>query len=364
MSYTFELNNARQDSMNIKDMKKVQRIAEINMAMLTGQDVGKYGKEKDEVVKFMSTLGEKASAGDTRAMAELNTIVKIGIAPLLEKQMEIYNFLGNYKKIGMNETPVVHTYTYEGLGADIQAKGSDVTYADRKEVEYSIPTQTISAGMRYNYRHFANGNFSGSNAEEIEQIQTTMHNKGVAFVMDVLTKALKNNTTGVKFYAEYDNEVTQTAIDSMVSKIRPMGKVSILSDITNAMAISDFNGWKSVGESVLPFYTPSQVEEIANQGYNGSYKGADNIVLPNAYNFSKPLADKTAFEKYYNSDNIFFVAQGVESPLNIIRRGGLTSMTGTDVDTGSILQRFDMELGADVVKGREFQIGLLTKKTS
>lgn len=36
-------------------------------------------------------------------------------------------------------------------------------------------------------------------------------------------------------------------------------------------------------------------------------------------------------------------------------------MTGNDVSTGSILTRFDMEIGADVVKGREFEIGCLTK---
>ena len=34
-------------------------------------------------------------------------------------------------------------------------------------------------------------------------------------------------------------------------------------------------------------------------------------------------------------------------------------MSGNDVETGTIKTRFDVEIGADVVKGREFEIGML-----
>jgi hypothetical protein len=34
-------------------------------------------------------------------------------------------------------------------------------------------------------------------------------------------------------------------------------------------------------------------------------------------------------------------------------------MTGNDVETGVLKTRFDMEIAADVVKGREFEIGML-----
>lgn len=359
--FSIELNNAQRKEVRVKNVDKIKRYAEINMALLTGQDTTAYGKEVDEVVKFMSQLGARAAQNDETAKAEINTIVKIGIEPLLVKQMQVYQLFGNYRSIGMDETPVVHTWTYESLNADIQAKGSDVSFADRKEVSYTIPTKTISAGMRYNYRDFESKNFVGTNAQEIEQIQTTMHNKGVAYVIDTIVSALKNNTTGVKFYGEYNDEPTQTAIDDMIKKIRRMGKVSILGDFDKIATISGFNGYQNPNSTTLPFYTPSQVDEIAKQGYNGDYKGSSLVELPNAYNFTKPLADKTAFETYYNPDHIFFVPQNGQSPINVIRRGGLTTMTGNDVSTGSILTRFDMEIGADVVKGREFEIGCLTK---
>lgn len=359
--YKIELNNEHREEARVRDTSKIKRVAEINMALHRGLDTSKYGKEVDSTVELMSKLGSRAANGDGSARAELNTIFKIGIEPLLAKQMQIYSLLGNYKTIGMDETPVKHTWTYENLGADIQAKGSDVSFADRKGIDYPIKTQTISAGMRYNYREFESKDFLGTNAQEIEQIQTTMHNKGVAYVLEVIKEALKNNTTGVKFYEEYSGNLTQTAVDNMVAKIRRMGKVSILSDYGNIATISGFNGYKNVESTSLPFYTESQVEEIARQGYNGDYKGSNLVVLPNEYNYTKPLADKTAFETYFNTDDLFFVPQGITSPVDIIKRGGLTTMSGTDVSTASILTRFDMEIGADVTKGREFEIGLITK---
>ena len=37
-------------------------------------------------------------------------------------------------------------------------------------------------------------------------------------------------------------------------------------------------------------------------------------------------------------------------------------MSGNDVETGVMKTRYDIEIGADVVKGREFEIGMLAKE--
>ena len=50
---------------------------------------------------------------------------------------------------------------------------------------------------------------------------------------------------------------------------------------------------------------------------------------------------------------------GGQSPIYTVTRGGLTSFSGNDVTSGNIISRFDMEVGAIVAKGREFQVGLL-----
>ena len=223
-------------------------------------------------------------------------------------------------------------------------------------MEYPVATRTISAGMAIDYRELASGNFDGSVAEEAAQVQIDMNNKAVAYVLGVLKNSLANNTKYVKNYS------TQVQVDSLVAKMRKMGKVAILGDFAVLSAICDWNGYKTAGDTKLPFYTPAQVEEIAKAGLNGFYKGTSLVELENPYNYTKPLADKSGFETYYADDELYFTAAGNKSPLHIFRRGGITTMQGTDVETGTIKTRFDMEIGADVTKGREFEIGMMAKE--
>lgn len=362
---SIELNNVRKSEVEIGNKKAFDKVVEICSALFAGEDVSKYGKDVDSVVSKISKLGQSAADGDARAVSEINTIVKYIIQPKLLEATKVFNFLGNYHEIGYDQQPRIKTYSYEGLDARIQASGSDVGFAGKKWVEYPITTQTISSGMVIDYRELASGNFAGTIAEEMSQVQVDMNNKGVAYVFDKIKSALKNNTEYVKFYEEFTSAPTQTQVDTMVSKIRKLGgKVGIAGDYSLISAICDWNGYKSVGDTKIPFFNTKQVEEIANTGLNGFYKGSSLVELPNPYNFTKPLVDKSGFETYYSPDDLWFIAQGANSPVNIFKRGGITTMSGNDVETGVVKTRFDMEIGADVVKGREFEIGLLTKTQS
>lgn len=362
MNTSFELNNARKDDVQIKDNNQFKKVVEICSSIFSGGDLSKFGKSADAVVLKLKNLGERADMGDYKARAEINTIVKFMIQPKLLESMKVFSFLGNYKEIGYDAQPIVKTYNYEGIDAKVQAAGGDVSFAGRNWLEYPITTKTISSGMAINYRELASGNFGGNMAEEASQVQTDMNNKAVAYVLNTLHTSLKNNSLYVKNYAEYESTVTQTAVDSMIAKIRKLGKVGICGDFSVLSSICDWNGYKTVGDASIPFFTPTQVDEISKAGLNGFYKGTSLVELPNPYNFTKPLADKSGFETYYNSDNLYFTAQGGASPLNIFRKGGITTMSGNDVETGTVKTRFDIEIGADVVKGREFEIGMLSKQ--
>lgn len=362
LNTSFELNNAVRDNVVIKDEAKFKQMVEICSALFEGNDAGKYGAQKDAVVKKLATLGQQAQLGDLKARAEINTIVKFMIEPKLLEAMKIYDFLGNYHELAYHEQAKVKTYNYEGIDARLQAANSDVAFSGRNWIEYPVLTRTISAGMAIDYRELASGNFDGTIAEEAAQVQIDMNNKGVAYVLGVLRNSLKNNTKNVSNFATYTDAPTQKQVDEMIKKMRKMGKVAILGDFSAISSISDWNGYKTVGDVTIPFYSQSQVDEISRAGLNGFYKGASLVELENPYNYTKPLADKTGFETYYNDEDIYFTAAGNKSPLNIFRRGGITTMSGTDVETGTIKTRFDVELGADVAKGREFEIGLLTKE--
>lgn len=359
-----ELNNVRKSECAVSNEAQMRRVAEICSALFSGADISKYGKEADGVVKQLAKLGEGALADDARAKAEINTVVKYIVQPNLLKAMEVFSFLGNYHRIAYNEQPVVKTYNYEGIDARIQASSGDVAFGERVWKEYPITTKTISSGMAINYRDLASGNFDGSMAEEISQVQIDMENKAVAYVLGVLYDGIKNNTDNVKFYATYADTPTQTAVDGMINKMRKLGKVNVAGDFSALSVISDWNGYKTVGDKAIPFFTEGQVNEIVQTGLNGWYKGAALIEIPNPYNLTKPLADNSAFETYYDTDKLFFTVSGATSPFNIFRRGGISTMTGNDVKTGTVMTRFDIEIGADLTKGREYEIGLLEKQST
>lgn len=359
-----ELNNVRKSECAVSNEAQMRRVAEICSALFSGADISKYGKEVDGVVKQLAKLGEGALADDARAKAEINTVVKYIVQPNLLKAMEVFSFLGNYHRIAYNEQPVVKTYNYEGIDARIQASSGDVAFGERVWKEYPITTKTISSGMAINYRDLASGNFDGSMAEEISQVQIDMENKAVAYVLGILYDGIKNNTDNVKFYATYADTPTQTAVDGMINKMRKLGKVNVAGDFSALSVISDWNGYKTVSDKTIPFFTEGQVNEIAQTGLNGWYKGAALIEIPNPYNLTKPLADNSAFETYYDTDKLFFTVSGATSPFNIFRRGGISTMTGNDVKTGTVMTRFDIEIGADLTKGREYEIGLLEKQST
>lgn len=361
LNTSFELANPVKDNVTITNEAKFKQMVEICSALFAGNDAGKFGTQKDAVVKKLAALGEAATMGDLKARAEINTIVKFMIEPKLLEAMKIYSFLGNYHELAYHEQAKVKTYNYEGLDARLQASNADVSFAGRNWIEYPVATRTVSAGMAIDYRELASGNFDGSIAEETAQVQIDMNNKGIAYVLGVLKNSLANNTKYVKNYSTYTDAPTKAGVDTMIKRMRKMGKVAILGDYNVLSAICDFNGYKTVGDSTLPFYSPAQVEELAKTGLNGFYNGTTLIELANPYNYTKPLADKTGFETYYADDELYFTAAGNKSPLNIFRRGGITTMSGTDVETGTIKTRFDMELGADVTRGREFEIGMMAK---
>ena len=356
-----ELNNVRNSELDIKNEAQMKKISEICSSIFNGTDDGKFGKEKDSIAAHLKKLSADASNGDNRARAEINTIVKYIVQPKLLQAMDVLGYLGNYKKIGKNETPEIVTYTYENLNARIQATGGDVSFTDRKQLKYTIPMQTISAGMAVNYVAMERGDFAGSIGEEINQVLVDMQNKAVAYALNVLNEGIKNTTNNVKFYGTYDTAPTQSAVDEMIAKMRKIGRVNILSDFANLAIISDWNGYKTIGSNNTPFFTQEQVIKYNMTGLDGFYKGAALVELVNPYNYTKPLTTGDGFETYLDTDKLYFTVGGTSSPLNIISRGGISTMSGNDVKTGTVMTRFDMEIGADLTKGREYEIGLLEK---
>ena len=124
--------------------------------------------------------------------------------------------------------------------------------------------------------------------------------------------------------------------------------------------MNDFAGYKTFGASTIPFGADAVAEEIRKTGLLSFYNGSNVVELPNALDYTRLNEDKTSYELYMPQGLLFFIPQGNIAPLQIFRRGGLTTMTGDDIVTRQHLTRFDMEIGAGVAEGMEDQIGLLS----
>ena len=355
--YEVNMANAVLDAENGR-IKKNSPVSEVFSALVHGQRPEVDSKVLDKSVETIKEIASKAATGDPVARTEINTLVKYAVEPRLLQAIRLFGFMGSFKSIGFNETAVIRTRKYDSIDARFQANSSDVPFAAYSYKEYPIPTVTISSGFSVDYREIYTGNFDGTVAEGIGQVQTDMQNKAVYYVTSVLYEALKN-ATGIVHFAESDG-ITQTAVDEMLKVMRRYGRVNICGDYSVVSQLNDFSGYLTVGSNTIPYGADAVADEIRKTGLISYYKGAYVTELPNAINWNKLNSDGTEYDLYMPQGLLFFIPQGQLAPLQIVQRGGIQTMTGDDIVTRQHMTRFDLEIGAAVAEGMEDQIGLIS----
>ena len=356
------LNNIRRESDMIfkKKLNEKSKALEIFSAMVSGESLDRFGNEANVVTTGIKNLAESALYGDVRAKMELNQFQKQLVAPQLTKMVNLFSFMGKFKDIPYDAQPIIETYKHEAIRSNFQAAHGDVNFPTVRKEEYPISTQTISAGYAVDYREIASGNLDRV-SEGMEQVKIDMMNKATAYVVMTMYDRIKN-ATGVKCFAETEG-IVKSAVDDAIANYRKygtgtslLGDYSVVSQI-NAIAGQDFMGNKT--SNLLP---ESVMEEIRKKGVLSYYNSCSVVELPNQYNFSQLTPDGKNFATYMPEGLLYIIPQGMASPLQIFRRGGLTSLTGTDITTGTEITRFDMEIGADVARGQEHRIGIIRDK--
>ena len=97
-------------------------------------------------------------------------------------------------------------------------------------------------------------------------------------------------------------------------------------------------------------FSQAVMDEIMATGLLRNYKGAPVVEIPNAYNMTTLNTAGTFYKPYLPTSDLWFIPQGQLTPLQIVIRGGLTSMTATDINSRSEVSRFDVEYGNFLVK--------------
>ena len=128
--------------------------------------------------------------------------------------------------------------------------------------------------------------------------------------------------------------------------------------------ISQFNGFAGYEGKTPTVNGISQavMDEIHNTGLMGLYNGAVLSEIPNPYDLTSINKDGDNFDTMLPAGLGYVIPSGGQSPIYTVTRGGLTSFSGNDVSTGQIISRFDLEVGALVAPGREYEVGIIADK--
>jgi len=175
MSYTFELNNERKDS-NIITKKPSAKVVEIFSALVNGKDMAPYGKDADKLAKAIMAISSKAANGDNTAAAELNTIRRVAMEPIVLQEIKLLSLFGTYAPLGFEESCEIEIPEFANVTANMQAAGQDVEFPVIRKKRVPVATHVISGGHAVDYRKAALGDMTKEN-ELQEQVRIQIRSK-------------------------------------------------------------------------------------------------------------------------------------------------------------------------------------------
>jgi hypothetical protein len=342
-----EINSIKQN-INVKNEG-----VEIFSAICNGKDITKYGKKVDQVMAYMKNLGEKALAGDTKAMAEVNAIREIQIQAPLLKRLNLFNYMGDYQNVGYNEELRYKVYQLQGKKAGEQANSGSFPFATHTWREGTFGTTTITGGIAVDYREVATGN-TDAIAVANEQVITDMMNQMFYIVIANMYNSINAIAVANGLTAFSENAgIVRAAVDDAIRLIRRWGSVTISGDYSVISQLEAFMGFDitPANPAGTVQYSEAVMEEIRKTGLLKNYRGVPVVEIPNGYNLTRINATggigNTPYYDTYLPEGLMFLTPktGYTSPLQVGIKGGVTSMAGQDINLRLNVQRFDMEFG-------------------
>lgn len=347
-----EINQLMASNKSMRPSKEV----EIFSALVNGKDTSKYGKDVDTTIEMIQKKGEMALNGNylqqIQAKAELNSIREMSINTPLQKRLELGSAFGNLTTVGLQEKLEVIVTELQGDKSRTQASSGSFVFPTAIKKTYSCDTQTATGGVAIDYREYASGSIDALGYAN-EQVLTDIQNQFV-YAQIAKLKEIATATT-MKNYAQ---GVTEANVKAVRDKARRFGNVVISGDYE---MISKLNGLQTfpVNAGGTEWRLPQSVmEEIVKTGLIKIYNGTPVVEIPNTYDMTQVVDG--FYKPYLPTDSLFFTVQGEQSPLQIVKRGGLTSMTQTDINTRQQIMRYDLEYGNLLIPERIPMIGLIT----
>lgn len=351
----FELNNAIALDTNTLESVKRSPGVEILSAIVNGKDVSRFdGKHVDAAYNHLKTLGQRAVNGDDRAKMEINQIRTVMIEAPLMQRLRLLDFMGNVTRVGYNEEVRYKVFELQGKMSGSQAGSGSFPFPTAKYRTETLETKEITGGIVTDWREIAAGN-TDAMAFAQEQVITDMMNKMFKEIMVELYNSIKG--AAINNFAEADG-IGEEAVKEALKKARRFGDVSILGDYSVITQLEDFTGWST--DSTTKMFSDAVMEEVRKTGKLSTFRKSPVIEIPNTFEMTKLNSAKDFYETYLPEGLLFFLPQGEANPLQIGLRGGLTSMTGTDINLRAEVQRFDIEFGTKAIKEHIPAAGLIS----
>ena len=335
-----------------KNIKPKNEGVEIFSAVCNGKDLTKYGNKVDQVMSYVKNLGEKAAAGDTKAMAEVNAIREIQIQTPLIKRLNLFSYMGDYQNVPYDTELRYKAYQLQGKKSGEQASGGSFAFPTQTWREGTFSTKTITGGTAVDYREFASGNVDNIGIMN-EQVVTDMMNQMFYDVVFNMYNSISDIATagGITAFSEAAG-LNQAVVDDAIRLIRRWGNVTISGDYSVISQLEAFTGFTTSAAPTLQF-SEAVMEEIRKTGLLKAYRGSSIVEIPNTYNLTRILANggiaggADYYDTYLPEGLMFLTPKGgmPTSPLQVGVKGGVTSMTGNDVNLKLEVQRFDIEFG-------------------
>jgi len=314
---------------------------EIFTNILYGKDVNKYGKKVDTVMDQIKTLAGMANDGNTKAKAELNAIRTITIQQPLEKRLAINNAMGHTVSINPLEELRYEVYELQGEKSRIQASSGSFVFPTVKKRTGVMTTKTATGGLIVDYRELQSGSTDGM-AYANEQILTDMVNQMVLSHINTLRAGITAATT----LKNYEEGITKTSVESVRKKARRFGNsVTIMGDYSAVSKLGEITTFSTVAAGTEFRFPDFVMEEVMKTGLIKNYKGSIVVELPNTYNMIDLNTAGDFYAPQLPTTDLWFLPQGIMSPLQIAVRKGMTTMTATEISLRAEVTRYDIEYG-------------------
>ena len=285
--------------------------------------------------------------GNVQAKAEINSIMTVTLQQPLLARLQINNMLGNARTVGLDEEL---RFEYYQIQADelsrVQASSGAFVFPTLKKRTETATTRTATGGLIIDYRELASGAIDGF-ANAAEQIVTDIFNQVTLSGITALETAIQGAST-LKNYAA---GITKSNVDSVLKLVRRFGNVTIMGDYSAVSEINDIAGF-NIGSTASVNevrFSEAVMEEIRRTGLVRSYKGVPVVEIPNSYNLTQLNTAGNFYDPYLPQTDLWFIPQGYVTPLQIVYRGGLTSLTATDINLRAEVTRWDLEYGNKVI---------------